>query len=240
MTAVFVHGVPDTHHVWDDVIHHLKRTDVVALSLPGFGTPVPPGFAATKEAYVDWLIAQLETFEKPVDLVGHDWGALLTYRAVSLRGDLIRTWAAGGAPLDSRYVWHEAARLWQTPGVGEQVMAAFTPDVVAPALHQAGLTLPQAEHTASHIDDTMKDCILKLYRSAAMVGAEWEADLARIKAPGLVIFGADDPYVDKRFAHSLGAKTGAKVMVLEGCGHWWESQRPAEVAEALEAHWAAA
>jgi pimeloyl-ACP methyl ester carboxylesterase len=122
MTVVFVHGVPDTHRVWNDLIAHLKRRDVVTLSLPGFGAPVPDGFAATKEAYVDWLIGELERFPEPVDLVGHDWGALLTYRAVSLRIDLIRTWAAGGSPIDSSYVWHDAAQAWQTPELGEQVM----------------------------------------------------------------------------------------------------------------------
>lgn len=241
MTAVFVHGVPDTHRVWNDVIHHLKRTDVVALSLPGFGEPVPDGWTATKEDYVAWLIQQLETFEEPVDIVGHDWGALLTYRAVSLRGDLIRTWAAGGAPCDSTYVWHDAAQAWQTPDVGEQVMQMMTPEAIAPALQQAGLTPAQAEEVGRHVDPLMKDCILKLYRSAKTVGAEWEADLAKITKPGLVIFGADDPYVPARFAALLGEKTKAReVMVIEGCGHWWESERPAEVAAALERHWAGA
>ncbi len=240
MTAVFVHGVPDTHRVWDETIRHLKRRDVVALSLPGFGAPLPAGFEATKEDYVDWLIGELETFDAPVDIVGHDWGALLTLRAVSLRGDLIRTWAAGGGPLDPDYVWHDAAQAWQTPDLGEQMMAGMTPEATAPALAAAGLSHAQAHHVAGRIDATMKDCILKLYRSAKTVGAEWTADLARIDKPGLVIFGADDPYVDAaRYAGPLAERTRARgALILEGCGHWWESQRPAEVAAALEAHWA--
>ncbi|MET7727663.1 alpha/beta fold hydrolase [Streptomyces mirabilis] len=53
MPAVFVHGVPDTHHVWDDVRDHRTRTDVLALALPGFGSPVPEGFTATKAECVD-------------------------------------------------------------------------------------------------------------------------------------------------------------------------------------------
>lgn len=239
MTAVFVHGVPDTHRVWNEVIHHLKRTDVVALSLPGFGTEVPAGWGATKEEYVDWLITQLQTFEKPVDLVGHDWGALLTYRAVSLRSDLVRTWAAGGAPLDEDYTWHDAAQAWQTPEVGEQVMQMMTPEATAQALSQAGLTPAQAQEVAHHMDATMKDCILKLYRSAKTVGAEWKDDLSNIGKPGLLIFGENDPYVGvKQFAPRLAERTKAKLLVLKDCGHWWESERPAEVAAALESHWA--
>ena len=97
MPAVLVHGVPDTAQLWDGVRAHLSRTDIVTPGLPGFATPVPPGFTATKEAYVDWLIAQIEAIGEPVDLVGHDWGSLLVQRVVSLRPDLIRTWAAGAA-----------------------------------------------------------------------------------------------------------------------------------------------
>ncbi len=60
MTAVFVHGVPDTYEVWNRLRAKLSRTDVIALALPGFGSPLPEGFRATKEEYVDWIIAQIE------------------------------------------------------------------------------------------------------------------------------------------------------------------------------------
>ncbi len=109
MPAFFVHGVPDTEHLWDGVRAHLRRTDVIAPSMPGFGAPLPEDFDCTKEAYAAWLIAQLEAVGEPVDLVGHDWGCMLVQRLVSQRPDLVRTWAAGGGPLDSAYVWHQAA-----------------------------------------------------------------------------------------------------------------------------------
>jgi hypothetical protein len=92
MTAVFVHGVPDTYRVWDRVRAQLTRKDVVALALPGFDNPAPAGFTSTKEAYADWIIQQLETIGTPVDLVGHDWGCMLTTRVASIRPDLVRTW----------------------------------------------------------------------------------------------------------------------------------------------------
>ena len=114
MPAVFVHGVPDTEHVWHRVIAALGRRDVMTLRLPGFAGPVPEGFPATKDAYAEWLVEQVAKVGTPVDLVGHDWGALLVLRAASLRPDLVRSWTAGGAPLDPEYEWHEAARLWQT------------------------------------------------------------------------------------------------------------------------------
>src|SRR5689334_13857920 len=52
MPAFLIHGVPDTHRVWDALRARLARRDVVAPDLPGFGNAPPPDFTATKEAYV--------------------------------------------------------------------------------------------------------------------------------------------------------------------------------------------
>ena len=60
MPAIFIHGVPHTYHVWDQVRSRLSRTDIETLTLPGFDSPVPSGFTATKDKYVDWIIDQLE------------------------------------------------------------------------------------------------------------------------------------------------------------------------------------
>ena len=100
MPAVFVHGVPDTPEVWDGVVSRLGRRDVVRLALPGFACPLPLGFGATMEEYVDWILGQLAPLTGPIDLVGHDWGGLLVTRVVSVRPTVARSWVAGAAPLD--------------------------------------------------------------------------------------------------------------------------------------------
>jgi len=238
MPAFLVHGVPDTAMLWDELRRSLDRSDVIAPSMPGFTTPVPAGFDATKEAYATWLIAQVEAVGEPVDIVGHDWGAMLVQRLVSLRPDLVRTWAVGSGPLDSDYVWHDTAKVWQTPEAGEQLMKALTPDAMTGALTQQGFDPAYARAVADKIDDTMKSCILKLYRSAINVGAEWR-ELSAPVPPGLVIFGVGDPYVAPRFGERLAERTGAKFVSFEGCSHWWPHQRAAEAAALLNEHWAA-
>ncbi len=62
MPALLVHGNPDTAHLWDRVLAALggDPEDRVAVDLPGFAAPRPDGFAATKESYVDWIVARLE------------------------------------------------------------------------------------------------------------------------------------------------------------------------------------
>src|SRR5882724_4309345 len=219
MPAFLVHGVPDTHRLWAPLRARLRRTDVVAPSLPGFGCALPAGFAATKEAYVDWLVREIERVGAPVDLVGHDWGALLVQRIVSLRPDVVRTWACGNGPADAEYVWHDIAQQWQTPGVGEQVMEAFTPDAMAEGLAAAGVPAESARETAQHIDATMKDAILRLYRSAVRVGAEWQPDVEKITRPALILWAKDDPYVAPRFGERLAARVRGELVMLEGCGH---------------------
>jgi pimeloyl-ACP methyl ester carboxylesterase len=237
MPAVFVHGVPDTHRVWGALVRRLRRDDVVTLSLPGFGCAIPAGFDCSKEAYCEWLLAELRRIDGPIDLVGHDWGGLLVVRAVSLEPTLVRTWAAGAAPLDAEYEWHTAAKLWQTPGVGEQVMEKLTPEALVSALVAAGVPQSDAMTAAEHVDPTMKRSILALYRSAIRVGSEWEGDLGRVSARGLVLWGENDPYVAPVFGSRLASRTGARFAALPGCSHWWQLERADDVAKELEAHW---
>jgi pimeloyl-ACP methyl ester carboxylesterase len=237
MPAIFVHGVPDTPHVWHRVLAALDRRDVLTPARPGFGRSAPDGFAATKEAYVDWLLGVIAEQGASVDLVGHDWGALLVVRAASLRPDLVRTWAAGGAPVDPDYEWHETARVWQTPGQGEAFMEMMTADAMSVGLAAVGVPADDAAKAASHIDATMKRCILSLYRSAERAGAEWAPDLVRVTSPGAVLWGGDDPYAGPQFGAALAARTGARSVTFDGCGHWWPLERPAEVASELRRLW---
>ena len=50
----------------------------------------------------------------------------------------------------------------------------MTADALKAALIGAGVPQAAADQMGSQIDDTMKDCILKLYRSAVNVGKEWD------------------------------------------------------------------
>jgi pimeloyl-ACP methyl ester carboxylesterase len=115
-------------------------------------------------------------------------------------------------------------------------MEGMTPDVMAGALAQQGLDAGYARTVAEHIDDTMKDCILRLYRSATQVADDWPM-LASPVPPGLVIVGADDPYVPARYGERLAERTGAKFVAFDRCSHWWPHQRAAEAAALLNAHW---
>ena len=237
MPAYLVHGVPDSPAIWDPLRRHLTRSDVVTPTLPGFGTPLPDGFGATCDEYVAWLVADLERIGTPVDLVGHDWGSILALRIASVRPDLVRTLAAGSGPLDEEYQWHDTAVMWQTPGVGEQLMAIFGGEPAIEGLVAGGLSREYATAAVARFDDRMRDAILKLYRSAVDVHPRWAPDLARVRCPALVVWPIDDPFVDRRFGQRLATRLRGELLEVDG-GHWWQATHPAEVAAALETLWA--
>src|SRR4051812_11783582 len=119
MTVVLVHGNPETDAIWGPLISELGRDDVVCLSPPGFGAPVPSDFGATVTEYRDWLIGELDSFGEPVHLVGHDWGGGHAVTVAMARPDLLHSWTTDVIGLfDPEYVWHDLAQVWQTPEKG--------------------------------------------------------------------------------------------------------------------------
>ena len=242
MPVVLVHGNPETPAVWAPLVDAWGRDDVVCLNLPGFGCPRPTGFGATKEEYLAWLIAELEGIGEPVHLIGHDWGGGLVGRLAMVRPDLLASWASDALGLfHPRYVWHDAAQVWQTPVEGEALIAAMLDIPLADraaGFAALGIPEPTATQLASSADAVMGECILALYRSAtqpAMI--EWGADaVAAAARPGLFLHATDDPYVGKgRGVLDTAASMGAEVAELAGLGHWWMLEDPVGSAAVLEA-----
>jgi pimeloyl-ACP methyl ester carboxylesterase len=241
MPIVFVHGVPETAALWDDLRAALDRKDTVALTLPGFGCARPAGFGATKEEYVDWLIGELAAMGEPVDLVGHDWGGGFTIRVASVRPDLLRSWASDAVGMaDVQFQWHEVAKIWQTPGVGEQLFQeqlALPLEQRAAAFEPLGVPAARARAMAAQIDETMAECILALYRSAVDVGEQWAPAISQITAPGLVVVPGNDPFQVPGTAQRVAERAGAQVVDLDGLGHWWVLEAPERGAEMLTRFW---
>ena len=242
---VFLHGVPDTGQMWDALISELGLAahDYEVLSLPGFGCPVPDGFKTDMTNYANWLIGELERITAahggPIDLIGHDWGAILTSRAASLRPDLVKSLVFGGAAIDGAYRGHLFAWLWATPLIGELVMAMLNRGRLKQSLIDQGLSPELATHEASAFDATMKRSILRLYRSAAGLKGlgVWEAELGNLPTKKLLIWGENDPYVPVNVAERFIARWGGTLHVEPGASHWGIAIRPRNIAPVLKAFW---
>jgi pimeloyl-ACP methyl ester carboxylesterase len=245
MPVVLVHGNPETSAIWDEMRGHLARKDVIALSPPGFGAPVPDGFGATSDDYVAWLRDELSRIDGPIDLVGHDWGGGHVMRLVCQSPDLVRSWTTDIAGcFDPEYVWHDFAQVWQTPNAGEAAVAGMVAAPLADRTAQMtglGMTPAAAASVAAASNADMARCILSLYRSAAQPAmAEWGKALgnAAVK-PGHAIIATEDHFTGgETLARRSAERAGATVTVLDGLGHWWMCQDPKRGAAALDAFFA--
>jgi pimeloyl-ACP methyl ester carboxylesterase len=245
MTVVFVHGNPETGAIWGPLTDALGRADIVTLSPPGFGAPLPDDFDATYLAYRDWLEAELEQIDGPIDLVGHDWGGGHVVNAVMHRPELVRSWASDILGVfDPDYVWHDLAQIWQTPEAGEEHVEAMmggTLDERIARLAAMGFGPGIAADIAAAQNADMAAAILRLYRSAAQpavaqAGAELKAAAAR---PGLSILATEDTFVGSDEIRRRAAdRAGARTEVLDGLGHWWMIEDPARGADVLTRFWA--
>jgi pimeloyl-ACP methyl ester carboxylesterase len=244
MTVVLVHGNPETEAIWNPLVDALGRDDVVRVSPPGFGAPLPDDFPATCLAYRDWLEDELAGFKEPVDLVGHNWGGGHVVNTVMHRPELVRSWASDVVGVfDPDYIWHDLAQVWQTPGDGEQLVDTVMGGTVqdrAKRLAAFGVPLDVATSIAAAQGPEMGRAILLLYRSArqpamAEAGRGLEAAAAR---PGLSLLATEDHYVgSEKLRRRAADRAGARTEVLDGLGHWWMCQDPARGAAVLTRFW---
>lgn len=244
MTVVLVHGNPETDAVWNPLVDALGRTDVVRLSPPGFGAPLPGGFPATFIAYRDWLVGELQSIGEPVDLVGHDWGGGHVVNVMMHRPELVRSWASDVVGLfDRDYVWHDMAQGFQTAETGEQLVAMMQDGSVQDRTQQLvafGVPADVAASFATALGPEMGRAILALYRSArqpalADAGRALENAAAR---PGLSLVATEDPFVGSEEMRRRAAdRAGARTEVLDGLGHWWMVEDPTAGAAALTRFW---
>ncbi|MEM1150871.1 MAG: alpha/beta hydrolase [Pseudomonadota bacterium] len=244
--ALFIHGVPDSPAVWGPLVSALGGDKPIRTpALPGFREPLPAGFKPNKDTYADWVVSELEALNAdhgPVDLFGHDWGALLVLRAACLRPELIRSWAISNAMIDPEYTGHSIARAWATPILGEVVMAATRRDALAKSLVDNGLPADIAKEEAAGWNPVMRRCILGLYRSAVGLkfSGDWVSRLSELPKKGLVIWGETDPYVPLKFGRAFAERHDAAFHLEARAGHWAIAERADSVADALTTHWQSA
>jgi len=193
------------------------------------------------DEYASWLLDELDKIGEPVDLVGHDWGGILTTRVATSAGDRIRSWASDAVTVvDPEFVWHDFAKVWQTPGEGEAfwngLREAPAADTAA-LLTSLGVPETDAPWMVEALDETMIGCILDLYRSAVNIGSDW-GHAGSVATPGLVLVGSADAFGDEVRSRVVADRLGAEFVTLPGLGHWWLLQDPAAGAEALKDFWA--
>lgn len=146
-TVILVHGWPDTHRLWDAVAARLAAGHrVVTYDTRGHGESTAPQTtrAFAIDAFADDLYAVIDAVspDRPVHVVGHDWGSVQGWEAVC-RPDADERIASftsiSGPSLDHLGAWVRARLASPTPrGVGDLLAqlasSAYTGLFMAPAL----------------------------------------------------------------------------------------------------------
>jgi pimeloyl-ACP methyl ester carboxylesterase len=254
-TVVLVHGFPDTSQLWGAVVQDLAADHhVVTYDVRGAGASAAP---TGRDGYrmphlLDDLVAVLDAVAsgQRVHLVGHDWGAiqgfaavtdpavaarLASFTAVSAPGlEVSRRWVR--ARLEDRslasggQVAAQLARSWyvlafQLPVVPERIVRR---SVVA-LLRAGGHPAPSPTVVADAVRG------IELYRANLGSGRPsgstegWPDGL-----PVRVLIGQHDRYVSPRVFDDLRDRLGVPVTEVDA-GHWLPLEVPDVVAEHVRA-----
>ncbi|HWE33169.1 MAG TPA: alpha/beta fold hydrolase, partial [Solirubrobacteraceae bacterium] len=174
-TVVLVHGYPDAHTCWDEVIERLSdRFHVVAYDIRGVGASTNtggPGEYTLAELALDLgAVIDAVSPDASVHLVGHDWGAFQCWEALltdGVRERIASFTAVAGPRLDSSRRWAlrrlrrgrlralagQARRSWyigafQLPWLPERVLGAGGERAWRRALRRLEGVQPRPGHPA--------------------------------------------------------------------------------------------
>jgi NAD(P)-dependent dehydrogenase (short-subunit alcohol dehydrogenase family)/pimeloyl-ACP methyl ester carboxylesterase len=123
-TVICVHGWPDTHHVWDEVVPLLaQRFHVVSYDTRGHGQSSDPGsvrgFRMSEFAADFRAVADAVSPDRPVHALGHDWGSSQLWEVVCepAAEDRIASFTSlSGPAVDHAAHWVRSRLARPTPG----------------------------------------------------------------------------------------------------------------------------
>jgi pimeloyl-ACP methyl ester carboxylesterase len=145
-TVVLVHGYPDTHVVWDPVAEALReRFRVVRYDVRGAGrSDAPRGLRPYRlPALADDLFAVIAAVspDRPVHVVGHDWGSVQAWEAVTdprAPGRIAGFTSASGPCLDHVAHWAKRRRRRPTATALRQLLSQYRHSWYVYAFHLPG------------------------------------------------------------------------------------------------------
>ncbi|MGW5332365.1 SDR family oxidoreductase [Streptomyces bauhiniae] len=123
-TVVLVHGYPDSKEVWSEVAARLAADfHVVLYDVRGHGRSTAPkplrgGFTLAKLTDDFLTVADAVSPDRPVHLVGHDWGSVQSWEFVTVertRGRIASFTSMSGPSLDHFGHWIDARVKRPTP-----------------------------------------------------------------------------------------------------------------------------
>ena len=233
---VLANSLGTTWELWDAQLPELARDfRVVRFDHPGHGRSPIPDAPVTVESLADDVVELLDALElERVSFCGLSLGGMvgvaLALRAPERLDRLVLCCTA--AHLGPAQGWHERARAVRARGTS----------AIAEAVVGRWFTEPFREEspaTVARFREMLEAIPAEGYATCCEAIAGWDAraDVSAIRAPTLVISGADDvatPVGDGTFlAESI---PGAELTVLPECAHLANVEQPTLFARTLLHH----
>ncbi|MEU7002855.1 SDR family oxidoreductase [Nonomuraea sp. NPDC046570] len=248
-TILLVHGYPDTHQVWDEVAAELAdRFHVVRYDVRGVGRSSAPRdrrHYAFDHLAAD-LAAVLDAIGKPrVHLVGHDWGSLQGWEAITRPGirDRVASFTTLGGPgvdQTAHFMRHgkrtqiaaQLRRSWyigafQLPVLPEIAWRTVIPRSLARTMSGEGVT-PRPGHPSATLAKDARNG-LRLYRANMFTRRRVPGD-PNVTVPVQLIEGTRDAFVTPGLLASLGRWAPDFWHRRIAAGHWAHRSHPQVVA----------
>ncbi|WP_243073855.1 alpha/beta fold hydrolase [Microbacterium sp. SS28] len=256
---LFLHGFPQSSLEWAPVMQALAgRAHLVAPDLRGAGdTEAPPGGYDSPTVQRDVIALLDELGLARVDLVGHDWGALVGFDLCLEHPERIRRFVAIAVP--APYFRMNRAlvvgllrafpHLWfqwvtATPGLGPRLLSRGRQRLTRHILRVSEIRPKRDEDAAAYLralrEPARARAASKLYRGLILPGfmrALSGAYIGRVlQTPTLVLFGADDALLPKDALHvSADDAPNTTVEFVPGGAHYLVDDNPEEVTRRIAA-----
>ena len=247
-TVVCVHGYPDDHTLWDGVAADLSvRYHVVSYDVRGAGESGKP---RGRRAYqLDQLVRDLAAVieaaspDRPVHLLGHDWGSVQAWHAVTgqrLHDRIASYTSISGPCLHHADHWFRARLRRPTPQalrelVSQLRMSWYVALFQLPLLPELAWRAGLAQRVLALVDDAGAPVVanavsgLQLYRANMMPRLAAPSPRAT-DVPVQVLAPQRDPFVSKSLQTDIG-RWASNLAVRElPAGHWLPRTHPHTVA----------
>lgn len=245
--AVLLHGFPERASCWREVapLLHAEGVRTYAPDQRGYSPRARPlgRWRYRIGALGDDAIALIEEIGEPVDLVGHDWGAIVGWSVAARRPDLVRSWTAVSVPHPMAFLKAAATStqglkswyigLFQVPFLVEAI-GRFAPQLLLASLKRIGMTSHEVARCRREIlEYGALPGGLAWYRALPLMGSA--ARDTEVTVPTTLVWSDEDAALGRRGTELTPDHVSGpyEFVELAGVSHWIPTQAAGPLAAAI-------